>query len=99
VDRCAGHELASPFTPLRKQTLEPCLDRFASNGRQDLVFALPISLCTSVAGSGSLLVGGGGDEQSGDNRSRLCALRLDRHFHQAALDNINGWVRNLWSCA
>jgi hypothetical protein len=27
---------------------------------------------------------GSGDEQSGDNRSRLCALQLDRHFHQAA---------------
>ena len=29
-------------------------DHVASNGRQDLVFALPISFCTSVIGQGNL---------------------------------------------
>jgi len=38
--------LSSPLHPV----VERCLDHFASNGRQDLVFALPISLCTVVIG-------------------------------------------------
>ena len=35
-------------------TLVRCFEHPASNGRQDLVFALPISFCTGVIGQGTL---------------------------------------------
>ena len=57
----------------------------ASNGRQDLVFALPTFVCSIMPIQGSLLVGGGGDDHSGRNRFHCYyAGRLDAPFHQAA---------------
>jgi len=58
-----------------------CFDDFASNGRQDLVFALPISFC-SIIRTGKPLSGGGGDEHNSRSRSLCSALHLDHQFHQ-----------------
>ena len=54
-------------------SLARCFDHLTSNGRQDLVFALPISFCSIIRT---------GDEHNSRSRSLCSALHLDRQFHQ-----------------